>query len=522
MDNIQLAQALRDLFQGFENGHGTYNPKVTNTAGKLVGHAEFIHEPATLTTWINHIEGTIGVGMGPINNNSECLWGAIDIDDYSVNHLKLITKIQQLNLPLIVVKSKSGGAHLMMFLSEWAPADLVKKRLEEMATILGHSHNKEGRPTEIFPRQTKILSERGDTGNWLNIPYFGGDDSSRYALDTNAERISIKDFLDLASKKKLSTQQLSALEIIQKNTKKNPEFKDTPVCLGLIMEEGGVYEGGRNTFMYNMGVYASKIHPYNKELRNALMEEWNNKYCNPPLNAKEMCILQSTFDKHPDYKYQCKEGLLKSYCNVTLCKARKHGLSSACNLPSICDLTKLEGPPSLYFLQINDTRIELDSTETLLNQTRFQVQCMEQANIVVPTQKKAEWEALIASLTEDMRIIEAPPDTSLEAKLEELLETFAEQINAGFDREDITRGLPWLDTKTGKIVFKLSAFENYLQNNKFNKFNRTQLVSKLKSWGGENKMAKIKGKNHNVWYITMDNISSQAYEIRLKTERDIL
>lgn len=517
----QLAQRLMNLFKGFENGHGTYNPQVTNSVGKLVGHAEFVHEPATLTTWLNHVNGVIGVGMGPINNNSECLWGAIDIDDYSVNHLTIIQKIEKFKLPLIVVKSKSGGAHLMMFLSEWAPAELVKKRLEEMATILGHSHNKEGRPTEIFPRQTKILSERGDTGNWLNIPYFGGNNSSRYALDSKAEQIPLETFLDIAEKMQISIQLLKDLEIVQK-VKKNTEFKDAPVCIGLIVEEGGIDEGGRNTFMYNMGVYASKIHPHNKDLRNALIEEWNNKYCNPPLSAKEICIIQGTFDKHPDYKYQCKEALLKSYCNVAICKARKYGLSSACNIPSISDLTKLEGPPSIYFLQINDTRIELDSTETLLNQARFQVQCMEQANIVIPTQKKADWETLIASLTEDIRIIEAPPDTSLEAKLEELLEIFTEQINAGFDREDITRGLPWLDTKTGKIVFKLSAFENFLQNNKFNKFNRTQLVSKLKSWGGENKMIKIKGKNHNAWHITMDNISEQAFDIRLKTERDIL
>jgi len=510
-----------ELFSGLENGHGTYNPQVTDAKGKLVGHAEFIHEPATLTTWINHVKGDLGVGMGPINNSSQCRWGAIDIDDYNINHSKLIKKIIELKFPLICVKSKSGGAHLMMFMTDWVPAELVKDRLTEMAAALGHAYGKNNKPTEVFPRQSTILSDRGDCGNWLNIPYFGGDDSNRYALDENAERLSTEKFIEVANKSKITEDQLKALDVAAVQLTKS-EFADAPFCLGQICEEGSVLEGNRNIFMYNMGVLAQKIHPHNREERNALMERWNQELCDPALSAKEICDLQSSLDKHPDYKYQCKESLLRSYCNNAICKTRKHGLSGACHMPALADLTRLNSSPAIFFLQVNNVRVEFADVNELIQQPRFQACCVEQANVMPPTLKKSEWTDLINQLLEDVRIIEASPDASIEAKLEELLESFAEQMSAGLDRQDITRGLPWFDKKTQKTVFKLHALESFLANNKFRQMSRGQLINKLKSWGGESKQIKINGKNHNVWQLTIDNIANKVFDIELKTEKDIL
>jgi hypothetical protein len=121
-----------------------------------------------------------------------------------------------------------------------------------------------------------------------------------------------------------------------------------------------------------------------------------------------------------------------------------------------------------------------------------------------------------------MRIIEAPLDASIDAKLEELLETFAEQMNSGFDRQDIARNLPWFDPDSGKVIFRLSGLENFLLANKFNKLNRGQLSSKLKTWGADSKQMKINGRNYNVWQIKLDNVTNTAYEVKLMTEKDIL
>jgi hypothetical protein len=43
-------------------------------------------------------------------------WGCIDIDSYAgFDHQKLINKIKQFKLPLVVCRSKSGGAHVFLF-----------------------------------------------------------------------------------------------------------------------------------------------------------------------------------------------------------------------------------------------------------------------------------------------------------------------------------------------------------------------------------------------------------------------
>ena len=75
-------------------------------------------------------------------------------------------KVWNLKLPLIVCRSKSGGAHVFLFTKENIPASLMQSKLKQMSIILGY----EG--SEIFPKQTEILVDRGDTGNFLNLPYY--------------------------------------------------------------------------------------------------------------------------------------------------------------------------------------------------------------------------------------------------------------------------------------------------------------------------------------------------------------
>ena len=58
-------------------------------------------------------------------------------------------KVLGLNLPLIVCRSKSGGAHVFLFTKENIPASLMQSKLKEMAIILGY----EG--SEIFPNKQK-------------------------------------------------------------------------------------------------------------------------------------------------------------------------------------------------------------------------------------------------------------------------------------------------------------------------------------------------------------------------------
>ena len=57
----------------------------------------------------------------------------------------------------------------------------MQRRLTELSAALGFAGS------EIFPKQTTILLDSGDTGNFLNMPYFSGAKSTRYAFDQNAD-----------------------------------------------------------------------------------------------------------------------------------------------------------------------------------------------------------------------------------------------------------------------------------------------------------------------------------------------
>jgi len=54
--------------------------------------------------------------------------GCIDIDTYPFDHLSLIKKIREEQLPLIVFRSKSGGAHVYCFIKEFVPAILMRNK----------------------------------------------------------------------------------------------------------------------------------------------------------------------------------------------------------------------------------------------------------------------------------------------------------------------------------------------------------------------------------------------------------
>ena len=128
------------------------------------------------------------LGIIPITENNDCRWGCIDIDEYNFDHASLIKSIRNHKLPLIVCRSKSGGAHVFLFTKENIPASLMQSKLKQMSIILGY----EG--SEIFPKQTEILVERGDTGNFLNLPYHNQMKGLRYAINDNGAGCTLEEF----------------------------------------------------------------------------------------------------------------------------------------------------------------------------------------------------------------------------------------------------------------------------------------------------------------------------------------
>ena len=69
----------------------------------------------------------------------------------------------------------------------------MQSTLKKMAKTLGY----EG--SEIFPKQTEILVDRGDTGNFLNLPYHNEMKGLRYAIKDDGEAASLSEFFEMYS-----------------------------------------------------------------------------------------------------------------------------------------------------------------------------------------------------------------------------------------------------------------------------------------------------------------------------------
>ena len=184
-----MIEKFKNIFTGLERAHGVTIVGESNGNGtKLKGKSFVKREPVTDLLWQKHLEGKDSLGVIPINDDNNCRWGCIDIDSYAgFDHKQLIEKIQKLKLPLIVFRSKSGGAHVFLFTEDYVSARSMQDKLMEIKAVLGYGGS------EVFPKQTELKSQ-DDTGNFLNLPYFKGDDTTRYAFNNNGEAVNLDGF----------------------------------------------------------------------------------------------------------------------------------------------------------------------------------------------------------------------------------------------------------------------------------------------------------------------------------------
>jgi hypothetical protein len=226
---MSQAKRLLAAYMGAAAAHGTTTVGRVGRDGKAEGKSRIVREPLTEEIVQGHIDGKQGVGAIPINEDNMCKFGAIDVDVYDLNHKELQEKICKLDLPLLHCRSKSGGAHLYVFLKDWEPAAVAREYLTEMAILLGHSG------CEIFPKQDKIIAERGDVGNFINMPYFDAEMPQRFCYNKKIEAMELDEFLTEIDNKSVN---LSDLEAIRATQSVRKHFEDGPPCLRHIFADG--------------------------------------------------------------------------------------------------------------------------------------------------------------------------------------------------------------------------------------------------------------------------------------------
>lgn len=241
---MSAAEALAALFPG--GAHGTHGePELDQGKCSITSTARTLRKPATVEHWRKHLAGERPLGVVPIREDGTCLWGCIDVDVYDDDHRRTIN-----TSPLLVpCRSKSGGLHLFLFLKEPAPAAAVQVVLREAAEAAGLSG------CEIFPKQARL--ERGDVGNWMVMPYFGGTFGGKVqpqvGLTADGRELSVEEFAALAEARRVAPEKLGTLAA------GGGDYCDGPPCLEKLVLRG-VPQGGRNKVLFNVGVYARKKH----------------------------------------------------------------------------------------------------------------------------------------------------------------------------------------------------------------------------------------------------------------------
>ena len=465
---MSLARRLLLAFEGSDLAHGRTTVGRVARNGKAEANSFVIREMMTEGHVEAHLAGKQGVGAIPINSKNECKFGAIDVDDYDLDHKALAAKIKRQNLPLVHCRSKSGGAHLYLFLDKWYPAVMVREYLTEAAAILGYA----GR--EIFPKQDKILFDRGDVGNFINTPYFNADETVRYAFSETGEALTLEEFLDKVEATRVP---LSKLEVVS-DAPPREDLKDYPPCLEQIIQQG-VINQYRNVTLFSLIVAHRKANPENWK---KLLEESNVRYCDEPLPAEEIVNLQKQHDKKV-YGFQCTVQPLCNFCNKDLCRSRKYGIGGGgmAEFPKLTGMTILNSNPKMFFLDYEGQRLELTSDQ-LSGQAAFQKACIEQVNMMPPGIKATEWNKIVNELLQTAVKLEAPPELTLRGQFEDFVREYCTSNIKAMAPEEMVMGKPW--TEKGLTKFTFSGLTEFLKFRGLTTVTRVQIQNFLKDLNG--------------------------------------
>ena len=485
-------ETFSSIFDGLEEAFGTYKIDKTQTNGKKSGRASLVREPRTKDHWLGHLSGQgDSLGIIPINANSQCKWGCIDIDMYPLDHKVLVQKIRKMKLPLVVCRSKSGGAHCFLFCTDWIDAKDMQQTLQHISASLGYGQS------EIFPKQIKLHLDRGDVGNFLNLPYYDAEGGLRYGIKDDGTSATLKEFIALYEQYKQTIEQIVSLQV-----EETPDttIKDGPPCLQTLCA-GKISEGGRNNGLFNIAVYLRKAYPDSWETE---ILTYNMTFLDPPLPLSEVNIVANQAKKK-DYAYKCSDAPINAHCNKELCRTRMHGVGSAVQGATIANLRKYNSIPPVLFMDVSGEPLELD-TEALLSQPTFQKACLEQLNFMPRTVSKQVWEARIGALMTEMKeneaaIIEVAEDASTSGQFYDYLEEFCSHLQQAQEREEILLRRPWTDEEANLTYFRLRDFENFLKKNKFFDYKSHKIAQRLRDINGSSLVMKISNRSVRVWAI---------------------
>lgn len=525
------------IFAGNLRNHGTFKPD----SGKMF----FEKGPATYQHYEQHLRGLTGLGIVPITDGGLCSFAAIDIDCHGkreIDVVKLSEKLDKLNVPALLCRSKSGGAHVYVFFKNPERVPEVRLLLSALAAKLEYPK------AEVFPKQDDLWQVDGtlSDGSWINLPYFDIVHGVRYCV-YGGVKLNFTSFLEKAREYRTSAEILKAallspdfekpIDWTPKEEPINDEHPDAPPCIQALLM-GQVPEGCRNAALYSVVIYLNKAFPAKYR---ELARDFNQKCLSPPLAPEELERTIKSASRR-EYRYKCNEEPLESLCDSATCLTKKFGIEGndayqvkSEVVPSASEdwgdmhhqirienkdgdsftfgpLIRQATDPVRWILKINGADI-IATTEQLNSYTRLDYLVQERLALCLIPLKKGEWPKALSKLMVNSITEDAPESAKVSGILRSHLDIFTVQLRTS-DIEEMTddtivlrlaQRSPFLKF-VGKelcVCFRGTDFLEYLRFAKF-AMSPSDIWNVLRSIGVKRGHVKLRDESFEVLYLSTD------------------
>ena len=339
--------AFIETFEANDEQYGQFAPAKVQDGVKIEGSAWTETVKLTHSAWDAHVRGEVGLGVVPIFKEQYVRWTAIDVDEYNAKDKlnNILHVIQEYTLPFIPFRSKSGGLHLYTFYNEVDGPVKDQKTPETFAKSF-YQFSAFPLKTEIFPKQT-VLKE-SQKGNWINLPYFNGDETTRYLLTFDKERLPMADAMTYIQRNKYTLKQVRSIFA-------GLPMADGPPCLQNIFMGStivGPNDGRNNSFIFAARYWKTKdINELHNQINLA------NGRLPAPLEQREVDSTANSAEK-TNATYKCHDVPLKAICNNALCRTREFGIDHVdISNFSFGKLTKYDSDPPYDVWEIDGQKM---------------------------------------------------------------------------------------------------------------------------------------------------------------------
>lgn len=511
---MNLTDRFAHLYRGKQGHMGKFTPDgKLSGKGKVLGRNEIVPQGPTQEDWMQHLwQGIYSIGIIPINEENQCAFAAIDIDEYeSLDKVRILQDIEKQKLPIVACESKSGGIHLYIFFKVPVAATEAKRICNSFAARLGVATliiDGKVKDTETFPKQ--IFLTASSTGSYINLPYANGSRSAVILVGDAIKPISLEEFVTLAESKMITdTAPVSDAPKVSAEMGVTSRLYEAPPCITLILKANGgtIPEGARNTVMFNIGVMLKLRYPEDWKEH---LPDYNQAYCVPELSYRELDSVIKSLETKDEYFYMCSSQPMCNYCDKASCRMKKYGIGTDTENMDIGDMTIVRGEPKIVLLNINGYEVDFVTEEIIGGSSNaFKRKVFERTDMVLP--HKLNMEAVSALIKDRMtsaKYVIVPLEATLKGQMMLHLQDYIRHDIVEYESSDDM----WASLINGKVVqrddsyfFKINNFISYLNMNRFTGYTNTKIYSVLKdNFNGSSQSYSSRGQGISVRYWRVD------------------